>query len=312
MENVIKINGVDVNYLSKVNLRTLFTDKSINYSGFHCEYVIYCIHNDINGKCYIGQAKDFFTRFNSKNSAGHLGTLISYIKRKCDNSLIYNALRYHKCRNFTIYIIDEAETKEELNIKEKYWIKVLHTCKYDENPHGYNMTWGGEDCSNLHTDEIWKYREELGNGDVMWMCHTEESLRKSYDSKIKKYGSISSFLNTPESRAKALLTKSKIYNGDPHGQLHTEIARNNSIATTLITYITKYLSELKLDGASVPISQDTYWNWSGDYMPSSSHAYRHVRRVLNHLQILRKDDRWTDEMEGIFSEFERRKDELGL
>lgn len=51
-------------------------------------------------------------------------------------------MRKYGVENFTIEQIDSAETQDELNEKEKYWIK-----HYDcISPKGYNLTTGGEYC----------------------------------------------------------------------------------------------------------------------------------------------------------------------
>ncbi len=86
-----------------------------------------------NGKSYIGQ------------------TIYDLEKRKKEHKKDYNRL------NFTFYyairkygwedlkweILDVAETEEELNFKEQFWIKYYNTYLGNKNCNGYNLTMGG-------------------------------------------------------------------------------------------------------------------------------------------------------------------------
>jgi group I intron endonuclease len=84
--------------------------------------IIYKTENKTNGKIYVGQ--------DSHNNLNYFGS----------GKYIYSAIKKHGKENFTKEIIDSAETKDELNEKEKYWIK-FYNCK---DPNGYNLTDGGE------------------------------------------------------------------------------------------------------------------------------------------------------------------------
>lgn len=87
---------------------------------------IYKITNLINGKIYIGQHK--------------------YDKSELDNSYIASGLvinesiKKYGLENFKRELIDTADTLEELNQKEKYYIKVFNSIA----PNGYNLTEGGD------------------------------------------------------------------------------------------------------------------------------------------------------------------------
>ena len=96
--------------------------------------IIYLISNTINSKKYVGQTTQTLRArwsdhvYNSK----HLTRVRA----------IHLAMRKYGVENFIIEQIDSAETQEELNEKEKYWIKY-----YDcVSPKGYNLTSGGEHC----------------------------------------------------------------------------------------------------------------------------------------------------------------------
>lgn len=108
---------------------------------------IYKIQNKINNKIYIGQT----VKCLSDRIAEHIKT----------KSCIGNALRKYGLESFIISIIDEADIKEILNEKEKYWIKTLD-CKA---PKGYNLTDGGEGgCGIIQSEETRRKRSESLKG----------------------------------------------------------------------------------------------------------------------------------------------------
>ena len=94
---------------------------------------IYKIENDINHKLYIGQSVDIERRWS--NHRAHI-----YDSRN-DNLPLYRAIRKYGIENFSFSIIELCK-KEELNEKEKYYIKKYNTLA----PDGYNATLGGQ-CS---------------------------------------------------------------------------------------------------------------------------------------------------------------------
>src|SRR3989304_2765181 len=102
---------------------------------------IYKIENKFNGKIYIGQTK----REINKRVYFHL-------KRK---SYVGNALRKYGLQSFLISIIDQADTKEILDEKERYWIK-FYNCR---NPEGYNFTDGGDGLINPSEETRQKMRD---------------------------------------------------------------------------------------------------------------------------------------------------------
>lgn len=101
---------------------------------------IYKIVNNVNGKTYVGQT-------------------ISSIKQRLrqhkhsaltKKTYLYNAMNKYGFENFKIEEIDTANTIEELNNKEIYWIKELNT-KY---PNGYNIADGGNGVKGFkHSQE---------------------------------------------------------------------------------------------------------------------------------------------------------------
>lgn len=94
---------------------------------------IYKITNKLNNKVYIGQVynKTIMDRFNR------------HIKEASPKSRSYigRSIYKHGYSNFICELIDTATSLQELNEKEKYWIKYYNSI--DRN-FGYNLTSGGD------------------------------------------------------------------------------------------------------------------------------------------------------------------------
>ena len=86
---------------------------------------IYLTTNTLDGKIYVGQHKS------SKFDSWYIGSGIH----------LSNAVKKYGKDNFTVRIIDTAESKEELTEKEIYWIKELDSRNPDV---GYNLARGGD------------------------------------------------------------------------------------------------------------------------------------------------------------------------
>ena len=88
---------------------------------------IYKFQNLINGKCYIGLSQSLEVRYRNHKQCS-----------KYKDSSFYRAIRNYGWENFSYEIIENC-TIEELNEKEKFWIKYYNSFK-----NGYNETQGGE------------------------------------------------------------------------------------------------------------------------------------------------------------------------
>ena len=87
--------------------------------------VIYAIKNKINSKKYVGQTTlTVQERFSAHSKA---------------DSLLGKDIRSFGKENFSIEVLEECETAEQLNEREIFWIAELN-CKY---PNGYNTMNGG-------------------------------------------------------------------------------------------------------------------------------------------------------------------------
>lgn len=106
---------------------------------------IYKITNKINGKIYIGQAKNI-----NKRIKEHI---------KGSTSAISLAIQKHGEENFDFEILETDI--EDYNEKEKYWIK-----KFNSYQKGYNLTEGGEDGAyeRYPQEEIIKVKDLIKSG----------------------------------------------------------------------------------------------------------------------------------------------------
>lgn len=100
---------------------------------------IYQITNNLNKKQYIGQSIDIENR------------ILSHFRTK-DNCYIHQAIQKYGKENFSYKII-EICSKDELDEREKYYIKKYNTLR----PNGYNLTEGGHSVANFVKRPISKY-----------------------------------------------------------------------------------------------------------------------------------------------------------
>lgn len=110
--------------------------------------IIYTFKNKVNGKVYVGQTCRTF-----KERMGE------HLRHK--DTTLGKALAKYGIDNFEYKIIDEAETIEELNEKEIFWIKKLNSMA----PNGYNLCEGGDNTLGYtHREESKKKMSSLRKG----------------------------------------------------------------------------------------------------------------------------------------------------
>jgi group I intron endonuclease len=85
--------------------------------------VVYKTTNLLNGKIYVGK--------DSRNLPAYLGS----------GSLLNRAIEKYGVQNFVKEILDTCVSEEELNEREKFWIRELHAT---DKAIGYNIAMGGE------------------------------------------------------------------------------------------------------------------------------------------------------------------------
>jgi len=107
---------------------------------------IYLAKNLLNGKCYVGQTKNFEERVK-----GHL--------READvgrGYAFHSAIRKYGKENFVFEIIDECND-DVANERERIWIE-----RFDSFKRGYNLTSGG-DCFEFSEETIQKIKDANSN-----------------------------------------------------------------------------------------------------------------------------------------------------
>jgi len=99
--------------------------------------LIYCVNNNITGQNYIGQTTK---------------TLTERFEEHCLNGFkLYKSILQYGRDNFSIFQIDSASSKQELNIKEKYWIKKYEST---DDTMGLNIQKGSSRLYSTHSDKV--------------------------------------------------------------------------------------------------------------------------------------------------------------
>lgn len=214
--------------------------------------VIYQLLNRINNKCYIGQARELFTRI-LWDPKSHINTYFNY---DMPRQYLYRALHKYGLDNFDLLILERVASTELLNSREKYWIRYYQSNHRD---HGYNMTSGGESADQLNTESSIKKRcstiiakygtsyNHQNNDEVKLRAH-EASIR----SKLSKYGCAQGILSTPESLEKAKQSLIDKY-GSVDAPLRTEDALKKLRATMhhkTFTALIRICKTAELNGVS--------------------------------------------------------------
>lgn len=109
---------------------------------------IYKISNSVNSKLYIGQT----TRDVDKRFKEHLKSCSEKSKKTLH---LYQAMNLYGKDKFFVEQIDEANSQEELNEKEKYWIEF-----YDSINTGYNMMAGGSEENPMNSNIVKEKHDE--------------------------------------------------------------------------------------------------------------------------------------------------------
>ena len=159
--------------------------------------VIYKITNIQNNKSYIGQT----IRPPAQRFARHINDAI----RGVLDTHLARAIKKYGSQNFIMEVIDEADSQEELNQKEQFWIFSLDTVK-----NGYNETYapfkcGGNTYESKTEDELKIIKEKISNtktygqnpnarGVIMTNLETGEKLTFSSQQECADYLKLSSHM----------------------------------------------------------------------------------------------------------------------
>jgi group I intron endonuclease len=103
------------------------------------KYKIYKFTNKINGKVYIGKTVQEL----SKRKHNHL----HFVKRG-SKFIIHKAIGKYGIENFSLDVVFNTFSENDLNFFEEFFIKEYDCCVLDGVEKGYNMTRGGEGFSS--------------------------------------------------------------------------------------------------------------------------------------------------------------------
>lgn len=158
--------------------------------------VIYKVSNNINDMVYIGQTIRLLERRWSQHCSKNMD---SYLSR---------AIRKYGKENFRIEIIDTAQTIEELNEKEVYWI-AFYNCI---SPIWYNLVTGGSNCFHSEETKLKRSKSLTGKKRKPFTEEHLQNLRKAHLGKKASQESIDKRTKSVIGRKQSEETKMKIRN----------------------------------------------------------------------------------------------------
>lgn len=105
---------------------------------------IYLIRNKINGKVYVGQSTNIHRRWMEHLRSGQ-PELYSKKNERDSTTPIHLAMQKYGIENFVLITLEECP-REELNDREKFWIKQFDSTN---KKNGYNIGQGGQNSFAL-------------------------------------------------------------------------------------------------------------------------------------------------------------------
>lgn len=113
---------------------------------------IYGYRNKINNKWYVGQTTMKLKERHRTHISG-----ATHEKASDYNCLFHRKIREYGIENFELIVLEEVANKEDLDNKERYWIKEKQSFVGDGQ--GYNTTLGGQ--KRKDSDDYWDIRCSL-------------------------------------------------------------------------------------------------------------------------------------------------------
>lgn len=200
--------------------------------------IIYKATNLVNGKIYIGQTvEDLPERVRKHLYEAH--------SKRDSNVVFHRAIRKYGDDNFLWDIIDYADSKQELDVKEEYWINKYNSHIHIKKSNGYNMTFGGEGS------EGYKHTEEA----IQKMSNIQKERFKNKEN-CPMYGKN----HTEESKQKISEARKKLYTGENHpwhGRKHSDESKqkmresSKGVCAGKENYQAKTIIQLTLDNVFV-------------------------------------------------------------
>ncbi len=143
---------------------------------------IYLIESP-NGKKYVGQTVKYL---NSGKKWGYMSRWNAHINEAKRNlnycRLLDNAIRKYGSDSFNIKIICECSTFDELDKKERFYIKEYNTL----SPNGYNLTDGGHH-NHIQSIETCQKKSESLKGKNLGKILTKRLRKNPEDNTLPKY-----------------------------------------------------------------------------------------------------------------------------
>lgn len=167
---------------------------------------IYLTVNTVNKKVYVGK---------------HRGGAFDP-KYKGSGTYLWNAIRKYGWDAFSVQLIDTAESEEELNSKEAYWIS-----EFSKSFDTYNICRGGEGFTGRHREETKRRISSSMTG-----VHKSEETRKrmSEAQKNKTEETKKKISDTLRGHTVREETRRKISESNKGRKLHPEAVRKISLA----------------------------------------------------------------------------------
>jgi group I intron endonuclease len=161
---------------------------------------IYKATNLINGKIYVGQTtKSLKVRIKSH-----------YDSHKTPKIIFHKALKKYGFENFEWCVIDSANSQNELDIKEKFWIEFYQTYIGYKHSNGYNATTGGKSGFRFTNDSL----NKMSQSQAEWIKthgHPRGMLNKNHSKEtIEKFKIINSRANNGNSKPVVKLDKNGV------------------------------------------------------------------------------------------------------
>ena len=184
---------------------------------------IYCIENLINGKRYVGQSIDIYSRW--KN---HIHSLNG---NRSNNTLLQRAWNKYGEDNFKFQIL-EACAEEDLDEKERAYINLYNSCE-----NGYNI----EDGGNEHKHLSYATKNKLRNAHMGIKC-SPETREKMSKSRIGPLNPMYGKRHTEETK-QIISEKNKGRTGHPQSEYQRNAARDANLGKTVSDVTKNKISE---------------------------------------------------------------------
>lgn len=243
--------------------------------------IIYKATNKTTKKEYIGLTKNKL----SKRKADH--------KRKAklgkSKMAFHDAIRKYGFEDFDLEVIDSAETLEELNEKEIFWIKKLNTLV----PNGYNLEQGGKVKVFLEETLQKMKKANRDYAKVKFYSWDENGFIKEYESKKQLAKEIGIFHGTTIDNDRGyfkngvLYTRNKVLT-EKQKQRLKKILHFSKDGTLLGSYFSTLEMEKKTKGK--------YWNTAiGDILRGKRVYFEDLTTVI-----------WSDRKSELNLEYEKK------